>query len=250
MSRDYHNDVKLKDRFWNLWQNSWFFPGYLERSLIRRSIENIAPEIDGGILLDIGCGSKPYFKFLNGRVNLYIGMEYARPENAEIISTDLYGDAVDLPIKSNSVDVVLSTQVLEHLPKPEAFFKEAMRVLRPGAKLYLTTNQEWGIHKAPFDFFRFTRYGLKFLCESSGLQSLKIENRGGFWVMMGQRLSAYIYDRWVDRFRGNYKIVFLITFLLSLPVIPAIQLLALLADRLDYIKENTIGYFLIAQKPQ
>lgn len=241
--------MNFKKQFWNYWQNSWFYPEHLEKRSIKKAIKKNFRAIEG-TLLDVGCGSKPYLKLLGNKVSKYIGIEYPPSYNAVKTSAEIFGNAVELPIKSNSIDVVLSTQVLEHLQQPHLFFMEANRVLRPGGLLYLTTNQEWGIHKAPRDFFRFTRYGVQYLSESANLECLKIENRGGFWVMIGQRLSAYVYDRWVDRFRKNFKFFFLTAFLLTAPFILAIQLLALIADKLDYIETNTIGYFLISRKPK
>lgn len=238
----------LYHKFWEIWQETWFYPEHLEKRSIKLSIKRIVDEAQGK-LLDVGCGSKPYYEIFENKVNLYVGIEYPPSNKSEHrIKPDLYGDAMDLPIKSNSVNLVLSTQVLEHLPRPDSFFLEAYRVLIPGGKLYLSTNQEWGVHKAPFDFFRFTHLGIKHLCDVAGFECLKIENRGGFWIMIGQRLSAYFYDRWINRFRKNYKLIFLIMFIFISPIVAIIQLIALLVDKIDYIETNTIGYFLTAQK--
>lgn len=236
-------------KFWEVWQETWFYPEHLEKRSIRQALEGVTHDMHGK-LLDAGCGSKPYYDLLKDHVEMYIGLEYPPSTTSGTkIAADLYADAMYLPIKSNSVDIVLSTQVLEHLPKPASFFQEAYRVLIPGGKLYLSTNQEWGVHKAPFDFFRFTHLGLKYLCDSAGFSCLRVENRGGFWIMIGQRLSAYLYERWVNRFRKNYKFVFFMMFCLLSPCIALTQLAAFLVDKIDRVEANTIGYFLIAQKP-
>lgn len=236
-------------KIFSYWQKTWFFPEHLEKWFILKSINEVARE-SKGILLDVGCGTKPYYDIFKENVCSYIGIEYPFSSNPEIKKkADIFANGIELPIKSNSIDIVLSTQVLEHLPHPEKFFEEVYRVLKKGGKLFLTTNQEWGIHKAPYDYFRFTRYGLKYLCESSGLDCLEVENRGGFWVMIGQRLSAYLYDRWVNRFREKFKTIFLINFIITAPFIALIQLASILVDKVDYIETNTIGYFLKAKKP-
>lgn len=235
--------------FWGWWAGSWFYPEQLEKLSIRRSVAALAPKITG-TLLDVGCGEKPY-KSLFPAVENYIGLEYppARLQEWTNATADVWAEAQSLPIQAGKADAILSTQVLEHLPDPVAFFHESFRVLRPGGILILTTNQEWGIHKAPYDFYRYTRYGLEYLARNAGLRIVALEARGGFWVMMGQRIAAYLFDRWVARFRKNHKIVFLLSFICLCPVVALAQLAALAIDGIDHIEENTIGYFMEAQKP-
>lgn len=181
----------------------------------------------------------------------YIGLEYppSCPQESLNIAPDVWADCQCLPIRSGIIDAILSTQVLEHLSNPAEFFREAFRVLKPGGYLILTTNQEWGIHKAPYDFYRFTRFGLEYLSRTVGFQIKSLNARGGFWVMMGQRMAAYLFNRWVARFRRDNKGIFILSFLILSPFIALVQLCALALDRIDLIEENTIGYALVAQKP-
>jgi SAM-dependent methyltransferase len=210
-------------------------------------VATAAPNVRG-TLLDVGCGAKPYRNFFPS-LEKYIGLEYPPSSGETQYHPDIWSDGQCLPIRSEIADAILATQVLEHLSNPNAFFHEGFRVLRPGGVLILTTNQEWGIHKAPFDFYRYTSFGLQYLARTAGFQIVSLDARGGFWVMMGQRMAAYLFDRWIARFRKDYKGIFLLSFAFLSPFIAFVQLAALVMDRIDPIEENTIGYALIAQKP-
>ncbi|MEI6150594.1 MAG: methyltransferase domain-containing protein, partial [bacterium] len=71
---------------------------------------------------------------------------------------------------SDSYDVVLSTQVLEHVENPAAYLAECRRILKPGGQLFLTTHGMYEEHGCPHDYFRWTSEGLEKLVASSGFQ--------------------------------------------------------------------------------
>jgi SAM-dependent methyltransferase len=72
-------------------------------------------------------------------------------------------DARRLPFRDQTFDVVVSTEMLEHVLSPEQAVGEMWRVLRHGGKLVLTTRFLYPIHSQPADYWRFTRYGLEHL---------------------------------------------------------------------------------------
>ena len=107
--------------------------------------------------LDVGCGTALYGKYFPNRVTLDTA---ARPG----IPVDIIGDAHDLKeIQDSSFDVILCTEVLEHLHTPEKALGEFMRVLKPGGLLLLTTRFIYPLHDVPGDYFRYTKYGLRHL---------------------------------------------------------------------------------------
>ena len=80
-----------------------------------------------------------------------------RPE----MKPDVLGDAHNLPFPGASFDLVLCSEVLEHLKNPPQAISEFMRVLRPGGVLLITTRFAFPVHDAPGDYWRFTPYGLR-----------------------------------------------------------------------------------------
>jgi len=93
-----------------------------------------------GILLDLGCGGKPYEIIFSDIVEEYIGIDLppTKTSNKQIKKPDVYGSALKLPFKSESFDTILCTQVLEHVPEPKKLLEEAFRVLKGDGYLIMT----------------------------------------------------------------------------------------------------------------
>ncbi|MGE5500015.1 MAG: class I SAM-dependent methyltransferase [Syntrophothermus sp.] len=134
---------------------------------------------------------------------------------------------MELPFKSRAFDSAVSFQVMEHLPEPLEFLKENFRVLKPGGYLLITTPFMWGEHEAPYDFYRYTRYGLKYLAEKAGYEVVSIIPDTKFWATHVLRLNYYLL-----RFaRGPLKPLLM---LLLYPVFYIGQWAAWLLDRIPH----------------
>ena len=70
---------------------------------------------------------------------------------------------------------------MEHVTEPRIFLAEAFRVMKRGGTALLTTPFMWGEHEQPHDYFRFTRYGLRYLAEKAGFEVIEIEPDTGYW---------------------------------------------------------------------
>ena len=88
---------------------------------------------------------------------------------------DLYGDGHHLPIRSGSVDLVLSQAVLEHVPDPKATVAEIKRILRPNGLVYAEVAFMQPLHAVPFHFFNVTPHGRSLL-----FQEFDILREGSF----------------------------------------------------------------------
>lgn len=116
--------------------------------------------------LDIGCGNAMYGKYFPNRVTLD---REARPG----VQVDIIADAHDLStIESASFDVVLCTEVLEHLHTPAKAIAEFHRILAPGGLLVLSTRFVYPLHDVPGDYYRYTKYGLQHLLSAFDIEEL------------------------------------------------------------------------------
>lgn len=104
--------------------------------------------------LDIGRGNSPYARYFPNS----IGMDVVRCKDIEVMA-----DAHVLPFKDESFEVILATEVLEHLKEPQKAIDEMRRVLKPGGKSVLSTRFIFPLHETPHDYYRFTKYGLEYL---------------------------------------------------------------------------------------
>jgi ubiquinone/menaquinone biosynthesis C-methylase UbiE len=133
------------------------------------------------VLLDVGAGQSPYFELFQSKVKKYIAtdLEGLMPENETRSIEQKVGAAENLPIENNCIDVVMSNQVLEHVLDERKSVAEAFRVLKNGGYFIGSVPHISPIHLEPYDFRRFTEYGLKQLLENQGFKVLKIEGNGG-----------------------------------------------------------------------
>lgn len=103
-------------------------------------------------VLDIGSGGSSYSKFFPNRLTVDID---------PLRKPDIVADAHNLPFKDGEFEVVLSTEMLEHVKDPFQVERELRRVTSPGGILILSTRFVFPIHDAPHDYWRFTKYGLR-----------------------------------------------------------------------------------------
>src|SRR6476660_4442754 len=154
----------------------------LSSKLTRVTLDRfIAAHGSVGRTLDIGAQNGPYANHFPHRIALDIKRG---------IGVQIIGDAQALGIGNETFDVVLCTEVLEHLPEPQRAIDEIFRVLVPGGQLLLTTRFLFPIHDAPHDYFRFTKYGLRHLLRRFEILELQEETDAvGTLAVLLQRLG-------------------------------------------------------------
>lgn len=227
---------------------------------MNKYIKEFSAQSDG-ILLDIGCGVKPYYRIFKNHVTRYIGLDYKESINVEELETitstnrmpDIWGNAIFLPIKSNSVNTVFTSMVLEHINEPEFFIKEIFRILKPEGKLILTTVQSYPLHHDKYDFFRFTKHGIKYLFEKNNLQIISIKQNGRFFVHIGEMIVHFVNRRLFRNVNGIFlKTIFGIIKVLLTPLLILftffINVLCLILNYIDIDETFTTSYTVLAIK--
>jgi SAM-dependent methyltransferase len=170
-AREYQEIYDLEETYW------WFVG---RRSLVRQMVAHFAPAGDLR-LLDAGCGTGGTMKRLEGLGLIYgcdlseEALTYCRQRGFTLLAA---GSVVELPFQSASLDVVLSCDVLEHLPDDAAGLAEMVRVLKPGGCLVLTVPAHrflWSEHDEALAHVR--RYSAKELrkrLQEAGLRVTKL----------------------------------------------------------------------------
>ncbi|MGL6195939.1 MAG: class I SAM-dependent methyltransferase [Thermoguttaceae bacterium] len=120
---------------------------------MKRKNNNVA----GNAVLDYGCGSRPYEKFFTDRGYKYIGADILGNRHADVQFTPNQ----PIEFEDESFDVVLSTQVLEHVKDVSGYLSECRRILKPNGLLLLSTHGTWKYHGHPEDYYRWTFWGLR-----------------------------------------------------------------------------------------
>jgi SAM-dependent methyltransferase len=128
----------------------------LIRNEIRRSLRNLLPPVN--MVVDIGAGHAPYRAFFTSRG--YIAVEVNRTHRPAVI-----GDVMSLPFANNTAQLVLLTEVLEHVPKPEEAVCEVARILEQGGWLLLSVPFMFGEHEK-VDYHSIEKKGGPLLCSA------------------------------------------------------------------------------------
>ena len=169
-----------------------YHPAYLRRRLLYRSIRS-ASSLTGGRLLDYGCGRKPY-QNLFAHVNEYIGADKKQTGyTIGLSAADVFFED-QLPFEDNSFDTILCFEVLEHVFTPHETLDDLYRVLKPGGKLMLTIPFFCNEHEVPYDYGRYTYYGLKYLLNKHGFDLLLNKREGSFWETWTHLFCTYTHN--------------------------------------------------------
>jgi ubiquinone/menaquinone biosynthesis C-methylase UbiE len=94
--------------------------------------------------------------------------------------SSLVCDLSAIPVEDDRYDLVLLNQVLEHLPEPKIVLVELRRVLKPGGTIWASMPLYYEEHDVPYDFYRYTQYGLRHLFGEAGFESIEIEWLEGY----------------------------------------------------------------------
>jgi len=194
--------LRLHKRKLKIWSQDYLVYRYLWPNLeqaIRKAVS--APNSGRRVVVDIGCGHKPYRDLFDDV--LYLGMDCGGEDS----TPDFLGDARQLPLQTGCVDIVFSTQVIEHVPHPQKMMMECGRVLKPGGYLILSGPFYWPLHEEPFDFYRFTKYGFAQMLKDAGFSSWEIKEDGGDWAQLMLALNLKLCKRWMAPLRCIVNIV-------------------------------------------
>lgn len=197
-------------------------PFYFARKGLFNGVKEFALELTGD-LLDVGCGTKPYQELFD--VNRYVGLEIDTEASRKKGVSDYFYDGVTFPFADNIFDSVLCNQVLEHVFTPDEFLTEINRVLKDGGKLLLTAPFVWDEHEQPFDYARYSSFGLKALLERNGFYIIRHKKLGADFTIVFQLINAYL-------FKVTQTCPRLINIIFRIMLVTPINLLGIAAGRL------------------
>ncbi|KAB2946580.1 MAG: methyltransferase [Candidatus Methanoperedens nitroreducens] len=212
-------------------------PFYISRINLLQNIKKNIHFFDGGYLLDVGCGRKPYESLFN--VTSYIGLDIAGGgHDDDAKSADVYYDGKVFPFIDSFFDYVISNQVLEHVLDQEQLMKEIYRVLKPDGLLLITAPFVWDEHEAPYDYWRYTSFGLNYFFSKKGFGIIEQYKSGNYIETLVQMFSSYIYTIFLTK--NRYLNVLISIFLCSPILIFGLILSKVLPKNKNLYLDNVI----------
>lgn len=202
----------------------------------------------GNVLLDAGAGDchwKNHFSSKVKYISMDLGVGDARCDYSQL---DINGDLRDIPLENSSVDVIISIQVFEHLPEPWKVLAEFNRILKVDGCVFITCPQGEPQHQVPYDFFRYTPFGLRSLLESNGFEVVWIKPQLGNFHKVGNDLtySARNLTKVSRNPVKNFLLTILSVYLRLMWRIhkPFLEKL----DQFETLQDNPVGHFVMARK--
>jgi SAM-dependent methyltransferase len=190
------------------------FSDYLQlwtKKLSRKNLYEYTSEIllgipEGARVLNVGSG---------GQIESLL-MKHARNQKFEVISLDIdpkrhpdiVGDICNVNFNDKSFDYVVMCEVLEHVHSPHVAIENIHQMLKTGGGVIMSTPFMLPMHDRPYDYFRYTRYGLELLLKK--FQDVKIRERNSYfeaidvlWVRLWQtnvssaKILCYFIIPWI-----------------------------------------------------
>jgi SAM-dependent methyltransferase len=147
-----------------------------------------------GNVLDVGAGTSPYKPYLSEFQ--YIAHDFGKYEGIKLGNTHDYADIqvksdiADIPLEDGSIDHIVCTEVLEHVPEPLEAIREFARLLRPGGLAMITAPFTSGLHQEPFHFYAgYSPNFYRHAAEKFGFNLIECSAHGGFLRLMSQELG-------------------------------------------------------------
>ena len=145
--------------------------------------------------LDIGCGRLPFKNMIleEGSVKNYIGLDIENPiHQSGDFKPDIFWDGKTIPLEDDSMDSAMLVEVLEHVPDPVSILKEANRVLKKDASLFITVPFLWNLHEVPNDEYRYTPFCIRRMLEETNFAEVEMEGTGGWDASLATILAAWV----------------------------------------------------------
>jgi len=207
-----------------------FEPFYIARYNLTKNIKSLANNIYGKTL-DVGCGAKQYEKIFK-KTTEYIGIEIETELQKKRKIADYFYDGKKIPFDDESFDSILTFQVFEHIFEPEEFLSEISRVLKPGGHILITVPFIWDEHEIPYDFGRYSSFGIKYLFEKNNFQIIEYKKSTVGIECIFQLIISIIEKKIFTKF------VFL-NYLMKIFIISPINILSLILN-LIFPKNNDL----------
>lgn len=151
----------------------------LSADLIARFYSRLLPLHARGKLLDLGCGKVPLYASYKDLITDCVCVDWANTAHKNEYLDRECDLTQPLPFDDGEFDTIILSDVLEHIPTPEALCREMARTLAPGGKLVLNVPFYYWLHEEPHDFYRYTEFALRRFMQLAGLELVTLESTGG-----------------------------------------------------------------------
>ena len=240
-----HHEKEKREGLRRILPEAWLDVLDIGTTSVRQFLEETAATIPAdALVLDAGAGECQYRGLFQH--TRYVPVDFAKGDTEWNYSgLSVIARLTELPFGDATFDAVICTQVLEHVPEPKQVLRELSRTLKPGGRVLFTAPGTGEEHQQPYDFYRYTSFGLQYLFGQAGFEIVEMRRLGGmFWFLaiVTPRINTFLFRKWM-------KIALFPLYLLSKLTLGLIlPLLFHRWERLDAEKDLVLNYGVIARK--
>ncbi|WP_369997286.1 class I SAM-dependent methyltransferase [Winogradskyella sp.] len=189
-------------------------------------------------VLDYGSGDGPYKNMLKAYFKEYTSADYQVTNQHHSIRPDIFiDDNQQVNVDDQTFTCVVISEVLEHIYKPHNALNEIKRVLVPGGYVIGTVPFFMWEHEKPYDFHRYTYFGLKRMFKDNGFEIIKLDYVGD---TIG--VSAYCFSKVFSVFIKPFRKIKPLHFVLKL-IIRIPSLIYYYVVKIQFVKSFLKKYF-------
>ena len=207
----------------------------------------------GSRVLDVGAGSAPYralFAHCDYKTQDFVQLRDDQLRHGGYAAVDVVSEANAIPVPDASFDVVICTEVLEHVPEPIDVVREFGRIVAPGGRLILTAPLGSGIHQEPYHYYGgYTPFWYQRFLQEAGFDSITIAANDGTLRHVAQETIRFARMTRPFGFAAPWYVhlLWLPFWLILAPILAlAVPVAARLLDRFDSEQRFTVGYHVTA----
>lgn len=139
-------------------------------------------------VLDVGAGKLFYRKLIREFSTNYKSLDIKQTHP----DLDFIGTTSKTNQKGGTYSLVFCSQVLEHVPDPQESFDEIYRILKKDGYAVISVPFFMYLHEEPNDYFRYTKYALRFLSKKAGFEIVELTEIGGPFAMVATLTASVL----------------------------------------------------------
>lgn len=149
------------------------------------------PRYAKGRLIDLGCGSVPLYEAYRTHITDAVCVDWPNSKHRNEHSDIEHDLTRPLPFRDGEFDTLIASDVLEHLPEPEKFWREMYRIAAHGGTVIMNVPFYYPLHEEPHDYYRYTEHALRRFAGGTGFRVLLLKPVGGSPEIMADLLAKH-----------------------------------------------------------
>lgn len=183
--------ISRRDNYQPTTPTNYFIVTLLREAILDFFHNTLIDARPGENALDIGCGEQPFRSELEKKGYAYMGFDVTQNKKQNVDVLGLIDRPLPDALKNRQFNILICTEVLEHVADWQQAFQNMYSLLAPGGKILITCPHMYNLHEEPHDYWRPTPYALNYFADRYGLKVVSQRRLGDSWDVLGTVLGSF-----------------------------------------------------------